>query len=116
MLYFEFQFTIQPPMTDASDIIATLNFDPDALREKYRLERDKRIRAAGNQQYLEVDGDFSNYIDDPYGATIETREPLTDTVDVVIIGGAMMGASAAWSLSDDKDFDGKVLVVDRDLS
>ena len=36
--------------------------------------------------------------------------------DVVIIGGAMMGASAAWSLSDDKDFDGKVLVVDRDLS
>lgn len=28
----------------------------------------------------------------------------------------MMGASAAWFLSNDKDFDGKVLVVDRDLS
>ena len=103
-------------MTDDLDIAATLNFDPDTLRQKYRLERDKRVRVDGNQQYRGVDGDFSNYIDDPYSATIETREPLTDTVDVVIIGGAMMGASAAWSLSDDKDFDGKVLVVDRDLS
>jgi glycine/D-amino acid oxidase-like deaminating enzyme len=28
----------------------------------------------------------------------------------------MMGASAAWFLSDDKDFDGMVLVVDRDLT
>src|SRR4029079_15352098 len=27
---------------------STLGFDPDALREKYRQERDKRIRAEGN--------------------------------------------------------------------
>ena len=25
-----------------------LDFDPDALREKYRQERDKRVRADGN--------------------------------------------------------------------
>ena len=100
MLYFEFQFTIQPPMTDASDIIATLNFDPDALREKYRLERDKRIRVAGNQQYLEVDGDFSNYIDDPYGAAIESRDPMTDTVDVVVIGGGFGGLISGARLKE----------------
>jgi glycine/D-amino acid oxidase-like deaminating enzyme len=35
---------------------------------------------------------------------------------VVIIGGAMMGSSAAWFLTEEKDFDGRVLVVDRDLS
>ena len=58
MLYFGIQLTIQPTMTDVLNIAATLSFDPDALRQKYRLERDKRIRAAGNQQYLEVDGDF----------------------------------------------------------
>ena len=45
-----------------------------------------------------------------------TQTPKNTSYDVVIVGGAMMGASAAWFLSDDKDFDGTVLVVDRDLS
>ena len=27
-----------------------LGFDPDALREKYRTERDKRLRADANEQ------------------------------------------------------------------
>ncbi|MDO6800665.1 NAD(P)/FAD-dependent oxidoreductase [Shimia thalassica] len=47
---------------------------------------------------------------------MKTQAPQNSSYDIVIIGGAMMGASAAWFLSDDKDFDGKVLVVDRDLS
>ena len=47
---------------------------------------------------------------------MKTQTPKSTSYDVVIVGGAMMGASAAWFLSDDKDFDGKVLVVDRDLS
>ena len=47
---------------------------------------------------------------------MKTQAPQNTSYDVVIIGGAIMGASAAWFLSDDKDFDGKVLVVDRDLS
>ena len=47
---------------------------------------------------------------------MNTQTPKNTSYDVVIIGGAMMGASAAWFLSDDKDFDGKVLVVDRDLT
>ena len=33
-------------------------FDPDALRNKYREERDKRLRQDGNDQYIEVKGDF----------------------------------------------------------
>ncbi len=47
---------------------------------------------------------------------MKTQTPNSTSYDVVIIGGAMMGPSAAWFLSDDKNFDGKVLVVDRDLS
>ena len=43
---------------------------------------------------------------------MNTQAPENSSYDVVIIGGAMMGASAAWFLSDDKDFDGRVLVVD----
>jgi glycine/D-amino acid oxidase-like deaminating enzyme len=47
---------------------------------------------------------------------MKTQAPQHNSYDVVIIGGAIMGASAAWFLSDDKDFDGRILVVDRDLS
>ena len=34
--------------------------------------------------------------------------------DVVIVGGAIYGASTAWFLSDNPDFNGSVLVVERD--
>lgn len=47
---------------------------------------------------------------------MHTQAPLKSTYDVVIVGGAIMGASAAWFLSDDADFDGSVLVVERDAS
>lgn len=36
--------------------------------------------------------------------------------DVVIVGGGIMGASAAWFLTNNPDFDGRVLVVERDAS
>ena len=74
-----------------------LGFDPDALREKYRAERDKRLRADGNEQYREVVGDFSRYVDDPYTQPVD-REPLTDQVDVVIIGGGFGGLLAGARL------------------
>ncbi|WP_281993205.1 NAD(P)/FAD-dependent oxidoreductase [Sulfitobacter geojensis] len=46
----------------------------------------------------------------------QTQSPQKSQYDVVIVGGAIMGASAAWFLSDNADFDGTVLVVDRDLT
>ncbi|MCH2164475.1 MAG: FAD-binding oxidoreductase [Marinovum sp.] len=42
--------------------------------------------------------------------------PSRGTYDVVIVGGAIMGSSAAWFLSNLDDFDGTVLVVERDPS
>ena len=65
----------------------TLDFDPDALREKYRQERDRRLRPEANDQYVEITADFRHYIDDPHVDPGFTREPLTDAVDVVIVGG-----------------------------
>jgi cation diffusion facilitator CzcD-associated flavoprotein CzcO len=65
-------------------------FDPDALREKYRLERDKRLRPEGNAQYVEIAGRFAGYLDDPYVAPME-RAPLTDDVTVALIGGGFAG-------------------------
>ncbi len=42
--------------------------------------------------------------------------PLRQSYDVVIIGGAVMGSSVAWFLTANSDFDGSVLVVERDPS
>jgi len=42
--------------------------------------------------------------------------PLQSSYDVVIIGGAIMGSSTAWFLSDNPDFTGSVLVVEKDPS
>jgi cation diffusion facilitator CzcD-associated flavoprotein CzcO len=77
-----------------------LGFDPDALREKYRIERDKRLRDDGNEQYVEVTGDFAHYIDDPYVEDSVKREPLTDEVDTVIIGGGFGGLLAGARLRE----------------
>ncbi|HEX4097365.1 MAG TPA: NAD(P)/FAD-dependent oxidoreductase [Caulobacteraceae bacterium] len=79
---------------------ADLDFDPDALREKYRQERDKRLRADGNEQYVEVKGDFRHYIDDPYVDPGFTRAPLSDEVDALVIGGGFGGLLAAARLRE----------------
>ncbi len=75
-----------------------LDFDPDALRAKYREERDKRLRSDGNSQYLEVKGDFRHYVDDPYVEPGFQRSPLNDEVDVLIIGGGFGGLMAGAHL------------------
>ncbi len=72
---------------------SNLGFDPDALREKYRIERDKRLRDEGNDQYVEVTGKFAHFLEDPYVERVE-REPLTDQVEVLIIGGGFGGLLA----------------------
>jgi len=79
--------------------MAEITFDPDALRTKYREERDKRLRADGNDQYVEVVGDYARYVEDPYVEPFE-REPLTDAVDVVVIGGGFGGLLAGARLRE----------------
>ncbi|HEY1426682.1 MAG TPA: NAD(P)/FAD-dependent oxidoreductase [Caulobacteraceae bacterium] len=83
---------------DTADL--ALDFDPQALREKYRIERDKRLRPDANEQYVEVKGDFRHYIDDPYIEAPIVRGPLTDEVDALVIGGGFGGLLAAARLRE----------------
>jgi len=74
-----------------AELFGAVDFDPDELRERYREERDKRLRPDANDQYVEVKAEFSNYVEDPYVEPGFTREPLFDHVDVAIIGGGFGG-------------------------
>ena len=75
-------------------------FDPSALEIKYLQERDKRLREDGNEQYLEVKGDFSYFVEDPYIDEEIERSPLEDEVEVVIVGGGFGGMLAAARLKE----------------
>lgn len=82
-----------------------LDFDPDALREKYRVERDRRLRPDANKQdankqYVGMTADFGHYIDDPYVDAGYTRAPLNNEVDVVVVGGGFGGLIAAARLRE----------------
>ncbi len=81
-------------MSDINQVLrqtlGEIDFDPVALKAKYRHERDRRLRSDGNDQYVEVKGDFSNYVDDPY-VDQQARAPVFDEVEVAIIGGGFGG-------------------------
>jgi len=68
----------------------TQTIDKEALRRKYREERDKRLRPDGIDQYIRITGQLAHYLDDPYTPVAE-REPKTDDVTVVFIGGGFAG-------------------------
>ena len=88
-------------MSELTDLKkAGISFDPEQLRTRYREERDKRLRPDGNDQYIEVKGDFSRYVDDPYVDPGFKRDPVNDSVDAVIIGGGFGGLLAAARLRE----------------
>jgi cyclohexanone monooxygenase len=83
-----------PPASERQD----LGFDPNALRRKYREERDRRLRADGNAQYVEVKGEFAHFLDDPYAEPGFSRAPLEDEVEVLVVGGGFGGLLAGARL------------------
>jgi cation diffusion facilitator CzcD-associated flavoprotein CzcO len=70
---------------------AEVRFDPYALRAKYAQERERRLRPDGIAQYVEIAGAFARFGDDPWADPDFSRDPITDAVDVAIVGAGFGG-------------------------
>ena len=83
------------------NLFPDLDFDPGALREKYRIERNRRIREDGEDQYIEAASEFAHYAhDDPYADPDFDREPLDLEIDVAVIGAGFSGLMAGARLKE----------------
>ena len=93
-----------------------LGFDPDALRSKYRAERDKRIRPEGEAQFLATSGEYADYFEkDPYADENFQREPLKLSIPIAIIGGGFAGLITAARLIEAGYSDLKILEIGADF-
>jgi cation diffusion facilitator CzcD-associated flavoprotein CzcO len=75
--------------------------DDDALeqaRERYRREREKRLRDDGLAQYSQLAGDYEAFDRDPWAEPGFTRDPVVEDVDVVILGAGYGGMFNAVGL------------------
>lgn len=64
----------------------------EEARERYRVERDKRVRSSGRSDIIAT-GDLKRYVDDPFQAPTP-REAVSDEVDIVCIGAGFAGLLA----------------------
>ena len=80
------QFGVMDPLSDETHPQEYY----DAIKQRFAEEREIRMnyRPEGAAQYdTELQGELAKYDDDPHGGEITPREPLTDTVECLFIGG-----------------------------
>src|SRR6185312_2470426 len=86
--------TCQPTVTPAADDI-----DIAALKARYIAERARRMRSEGEEQYVRPTGELATtYVDDPHTPRSE-RAPLSEQIDVAILGAGWGGILAAYHLT-----------------
>ncbi|MFV8819002.1 flavin-containing monooxygenase [Haliea sp. E17] len=84
---------------EAHNEVSPAEIDIPSIRAKYREERQKRIRPEGQRQYVRPSGDASQeFAADPH-LPIEAREPISEDIDVIVLGGGFGGLLASYYLT-----------------
>jgi cation diffusion facilitator CzcD-associated flavoprotein CzcO len=73
------------------------SFDPDAVRQKYEAEREKRMVAGRAAVHDFHGGAVAKYRQDPF-TPVAPRDPVVDDVEVVIVGAGIAGVVAGAQL------------------
>ena len=78
---------------------AAESIDIPVLREKYRVEKERRLRKDGQEQYVRLsDEGLPDYTVDPYKTPAE-RAPLDEEFDVMVLGAGWGGIKASYYLA-----------------
>ncbi|MEM9655955.1 MAG: NAD(P)/FAD-dependent oxidoreductase, partial [Actinomycetota bacterium] len=61
----------------------------DEIKDRFAAERDLRLdyRPPGTDQWVPAEGELATYEQDPHATESIDRDPITDTVEVLFIGG-----------------------------
>jgi cation diffusion facilitator CzcD-associated flavoprotein CzcO len=83
---------------DPTNVPAPHQADITSLKDKYREERDRRLRLDGQEQYAPAfeDAEALDY-SDPHTPQV-SRPAVSDDVDVVVLGGGWAGVLAGYHL------------------
>jgi cation diffusion facilitator CzcD-associated flavoprotein CzcO len=93
----------QTPMADEARAAANGQDHYDAIKARFAEERDLRLayRPEGTAQYTsELTGDLAKYAVDPFAADAPAREPISDVVEVLFIGGGFSALLTAARLRE----------------
>ena len=83
---------------EPTPVLPLEQLDIPAIKERYRIEREKRLRPEGQKQYLRADKLVEDFYEvDPYKPFIE-REPISEDLEIAILGGGWSGILAAYHL------------------
>ncbi|MGI9292794.1 MAG: flavin-containing monooxygenase [Pseudomonadales bacterium] len=81
-----------------TDVPTPEAIDIEAIKAKYRQERDRRMRNDGQKQYEQPVEDFAdNYAADPH-KTVQARDAITEEIDVAVLGAGWSGILSAVHL------------------
>jgi cyclohexanone monooxygenase len=78
-------------VTECGPTETPTDIDIPALRQKYRAEREKRLRPEGSRQYVQTGDRFAAFGEvDPHTPYVE-RDVIDTDIDVAVLGGGFAG-------------------------